>query len=125
MHCVFPPAITELVFVFDKPLDHERLINVQKLKILVELRGYPDSAALNAPVPKLNLLMIRLAGRLKPPPYIAQQGRLIFFRREVVVCTTSHQVILQTRDKVIQTPLIEWIEEKLSQFRDLLEIIVT
>ena len=110
-----------LVFVFDKPLDHERLINVQKLKILVELRGHPDPAVPNAPVPKLDLLMIRPAGRLKPPTYIAQQGRLIFFHRKVVVRTTSHPSIRQTRDKVFQTPLIEWIEERLSQFRELLE----
>ena len=30
--------------------------------------------------------------------------------------------IRQTRDKVLQTPPIEWIEERISQFRELLEV---
>ena len=89
---VFPPAFVTTVFVFDNPLDHERLADMRELKIPVELRGHPDPAGLNAPVLKVDLLIIRLPARLKPQPYIVQQGRLIFFRREVVVCATSDQV---------------------------------
>ena len=89
---VFPPAFVTTVFVFDNPLDHERLADMRELKIPVELRGHPDPAGLDAPVLKVDLLIIRLPARLKPQPYIVQQGRLIFFRREVVVCATSDQV---------------------------------
>ena len=77
-----PAAFATLVFVFDNPLDHERLADMRELKILVELRGHPDPASLDASVPKVGLLMIRFPGRFKPQPYIVQQGRLIFFCRE-------------------------------------------
>ena len=76
---VFPPAFVTTVFVFDNPLDHERLADMRELKIPVELRGHPDPAGLNAPVLKVDLLIIRLPARLKPQPYIVQQGRLNFF----------------------------------------------
>ena len=56
--CVFPPAFAATVFVFDSPLDHERLADMRERKILVELRGHPDPATLDAPVPQLDLLMI-------------------------------------------------------------------
>ena len=58
-----------------------------ELKILVELRGQPDPAGLNAPVLKIVFLMIGFAGRFKLQPYIVQQGRLFFLRREVAART--------------------------------------
>ena len=36
---------------------------------------------------KIVLLMIKFVGRFKPQPYIVQQGRLIFLRREVAART--------------------------------------
>ena len=49
-------------------------------------------AGLDTSVLKVGLLIIRFAGRLKPQPYIVQQGRLIFFRREVVVRIAPDQI---------------------------------
>ena len=68
-----------------------------EIKILVELRGQPDPAGLNAPVLKVVFLMIGFAGRFKPQPYIVQQGRLFFLRREVAA---------RTRPGIRQTPAV-------------------
>ena len=52
---------------------------------------------------------------------LALSEALTEWEQQIDTLETEIDELLQTRERVFQTPRIKWIEEKLSQFRELLE----